>query len=538
MSNLNLKNLKENSKEILKAETGTLLFNLGKTHIGFWERKNGNIHFDIDEDEFIDIYGYKLFSEYGDYYKETKGIFNARSPFEIDMDSINDELKDFFNKTEIKLKFKNKNNEIEENLTLTDIVKGNVSDKGLIKNVMFRGCENINSGIDKGAPKKQLDNLHIVNAFGTTKEEITNKKKRYTNKKYYDETRIDFFINLWRKLGSLGKINIDVYKMRKFIINQVENWYIHLLSDSRFPANDVTLWDQAYMTASMFKASIAALCLDGEKHEQYMEYPRTIRWSILGIQYDKLGLAEKALNPSFIYWYRNKAEEVDEKIKEVVEEEYALGNEIYRDETGIYFIVPENICGKKLGDDVGLYRLDKKLDDLQEKVLECFNLFDGEAFPSIFVTEPSRGTMNMAFLIENAKENFLKPVYPKSNFIKEYFGNMAQDKKFKVICDICRMRLANKDEDDDLNLCKVCAKRQRENERTKINDDYKETIWTGELQDKNERIALVTMKFELGEWLNGNMLNTILNSNTEYVSDNIWEEALEEIEDLLKDINK
>ena len=144
--------------------------------------------------------------------------------------------------------------------------------------------------------------------------------------------------------------------------------------------------------------------------------------------------------------------------------------------------------------------------------MECFKLLDGEVFPAIFVTEPSRGTMNIAFLIENAKKNFLKPVYPKGDFVEEYFGNMEQDKKFRVICDICKMRLANKDEDNDLNLCKICAKRQRENERIRINDIYKETIWTGELQDKNGRIALVTMKFELGEWLNGNMLNTMLNN--------------------------
>ena len=180
---------------------------------------------------------------------------------------------------------------------------------------MFTGCENINSGIDKGAPKKQLDDLYIVNAFGTTKEEITNKKKGFMNKNRYDEARIDFLKKLWRKIDSFGRIDIHLYEMRKFITKEVKNWYSHLLSDSRFPANDVTLWDQAYMTASMFKASVAALCLDGGKYEHYMKYPRTIRWSILGVQYDKLGLAEKALNPSFIDWYRSKIDEVDEDIK-------------------------------------------------------------------------------------------------------------------------------------------------------------------------------------------------------------------------------
>ena len=36
---MNLQNLKDNRDEILKAEIGSLLFNLGKTHIGFWMKK-------------------------------------------------------------------------------------------------------------------------------------------------------------------------------------------------------------------------------------------------------------------------------------------------------------------------------------------------------------------------------------------------------------------------------------------------------------------------------------------------------------------
>ena len=31
-----------------------------------------------------------------------------------------------------------------------------------------------------------------------------------------------------------------------------------------------------------------------------MNNPSSIKWSILGVQYDKLGLAEKAMNPSLL----------------------------------------------------------------------------------------------------------------------------------------------------------------------------------------------------------------------------------------------
>lgn len=530
MSDLNLKNLEKYKMEILKAEVGALLFNLGKTHVGFWKKKNGKVYFQIDDDKFKEKYDYKPFSDYRGYFKKNnkkESKFNSKSPFTIDMDSINKELKDFFNETDINFQFKKnskENNKKEINLRLIDVVKGNAGDSEFINKVMFKGCENINSGIDKGAPKKQLNNLKIVNAFGTTKEEIANNEKDFVDLTRYDESRIIFLRNLWMKIDSMGRTNIDVYEMRRFILGEIKKWYSHLLSDSRFPINDVTLWDQAYMTASMFKASVATLCLEEEKYQDYIDRPREIKWSILGVQYDKLGLAEKALNPSFIDWYRNGTNVVDEKIKKVIEEDFALGNEIYRDETGIYFIAPENIYGKKVDGDVGLYRMNDNLSDIQEKIIECFKLFNGEVFPSIYITEPSRGTMNIAYLIENAKENFLKPVFPKSNnLVEEYFQETEDNNEFKVICDICKVRLAEDDKSEKLNLCSICKERKNEIERTKLNDEYKETIWTGELQDKNRRIALVTMKFELDEWLNGNMVNTMLISdyNMRNISNNL-----------------
>ena len=99
------------------------------------------------------------------------------------------------------------------------------------------------------------------------------------------------------------------------------------------------------MTASLFKAFLAAVQLDASKLKSYTDKIecRKIKWCILGIQYDKLGLAEKALRAQFIGWYRNAADETDKKVKKIIETKYTLGNEIYRDETGIYFIIPENV---------------------------------------------------------------------------------------------------------------------------------------------------------------------------------------------------
>ncbi len=511
MKKLNLQNLRGNHNDILKSEIGALLFNLGKTHIGFWEEKDGVTYFNLDK-----TYKDQFKREYGYYFKHYKEYFEGNDiykyPFEIDLEKVGKNIKPLLMDTEINLKFGTK----PIKLKLINVINGDAKvfkdQYHFIEKIMSRGCENINSGIDKGSPKKQLRDLKIANAFGSIKGVITDRDTKEYNYDIYDKRRIDFL----RKLDK-SKINFDdgIVNAREYVQTELKEWYSHLLSDSRYPINDVTLWDQAYMTSSMFKAALAAMSLDGTIYDECMrkKKPRKIKWSILGVQYDKLGLAEKAMNPYFIKWYRDKSCEVDEKVKQLIEVNYALGNEIYRDETGIYFIVPENICSKNKvnkNDTEKLYYLDDSLIELQDEIIKCFEDFNGEVFPAIFLTEPSRGTMNIAYLLENAKKNFLSPIYPNTVDNKSSL-EIKEKEELKPICDVCRTRLAEK-KVGDLNLCSTCDKRfsVRRKKELRNDNDKKETAFTGELQDSNGRIALVTLKFELSEWLNGDMLNLML----------------------------
>lgn len=513
MTSLNLQNLKENSKEILKSEIGALLFNLGKTHIGFWEkkydekRKHEVTFFKLDgsfDDSFKEEYGYRVFDWYKGYFKKDP---DGKCPFELDLEKAGGNVKPLLMDADIKIKLEGSKEKSSEDFKLVNVINGDgdAYKHDFIDKIMFKGCENVNSGIDKGSPKRQLDSLNIVNAFGSIKEKITDTDEGRSN---YDKKRIDFLKGLGSNNFDFGE---DLIEIREYVQREVKEWYSHLLSDSRFPINDITLWDQAYMTSSMFKAALAAISLDGSVYDDYMNDPRKVKWSILGIQYDKLGLAEKAMNPRFIKCYREKASKVDKKIKELIEVNYALGNEIYRDETGIYFIVPENICAKhsRKGDDVEtLYHLNDSLIELQDEIVNCFEVFSGEVFPAVFLTEPSRGTMNIAYLLKSAKKNFLKPVYPKTAEIEKLF-KLESPGHFNKICDVCGVRLAE-EETNGLKLCGICAERKRDEENEPIDKSNQETVFTGEIQDKNGRIALVTLKFELGEWLDGNMLNLML----------------------------
>ena len=469
-----LNNLKNYRDEILKAEIGALLFNLGKTHIGFGRWRD---HFQHLQNKF-------KWSSYKEYYK---------SYFDSEVNSASQDLKNFFDN----LNFNIPN--VMLNLPLKEIMLGGESSRDFVKKIFFRGCENINSGIDKGSPKEQLKaSLWLSNAFGSFKYEVEEKD--------FDDARLTFFRNLdcfLRRNNYYQSPNWQ--EIRKFIFDEIKPWYSKLLSDSRYPVNDVSLWDQAYMTASMFKAVLANMILENSRVQTYQNNPNSIKWRILGIQYDKLGLAEKGFKPAHIKWYREISREIDEEIKRLLEYEYPIGNEVYRDETGIYFIVGEDL-GKDLSNE-NLAKLKNDLSEIKDKILEIFKeKSKDEFYPAIFLTKASRGLMNLTYLLERARENFLKADWSKKNLKINNINNQAIG-----ICQVCKQRLVFETDkrDENKNICKTCYEEKTQGRINEwLNNRNGETIWTTELKDKKDRIALVVMKFELMDWLSGDLLNS------------------------------
>ena len=526
MLGLNLNELKNYKDEILKAEIGVVLFNLGKTHVGFWHKKEGEnywtSHFNItDEDKFNEdfknTYGYSPFGDYKKYYQSHQDI--GKSPFEYELEQSN--LKNFVFSQKVKFPFTIVNNNIKE-LEWSEFFKGDAIDKNsngyeLITKIFFRGCENINSGIDKSQlsdkaqPKTQLKGkLWLSNAFGAFKKKV--------ELPALDDARICFYNKLHNFLFYKNYLtNPDWQEIRRFIFEEVKNWYSRLLSDSRFPINDVTLWDQAYMTATMFKAVLSQLYMDSSKLNSYINAPSSIKWRILGIQYDKLALAEKGYKPQQIQWYREVSKDLDEEVKRLLEYEYPIGNEIYRDETGIYFLV-----GEDLGDDLkgnsNLAKLKSELQEIEEKIIEIFKekSFD-EFYPAIFLTKASRRLMNLTYLLEKAKENFLKANLSKKE--RDIIIEKPESGGAIGVCQVCRQRLVFESDrrDENQNICDICYEKKTKGRVDEwLKDAYKETIWIDELKDKNNRIALVTMKFEMEEWLSGIFLNTFVINNTNW----------------------
>lgn len=518
---LDLSKLKDHKAEILKCEIISLLFNLGKTHAGISnykkEKNKKKDYFPQAQSKFT---GYRKY--YNDHF------------FESELKEVNPKLLDFVDSITINI--------FNQKITWIKSSKKNVTFENFFGNIFFSGCENINSSIDKGAPISQLDKLWISNAFGGYKEDVKQENLDCGRKLFFQ--KLDSFLEYKGFYANKNNIKESNWcDLRNFVFDNVKDWYIHLLSDTRFPVNDVTLWDQAYMSASLFKAFVSSAilkdnCKEGSKSNEKIidskrENYRNIKWSILGIQYDKLALAEKALKPVHIKWYREVAKEVDDEISDLFVCEYPIGNEIYRDETGIYFLVSEELInGNSSGDNSSnFYPLSDDLDEIKKAVREVFlNKFHGEVFPAIFLTKPSRRLGTLGHLLYKASENYLKAELPP-NFEKEMIKD--SDSQGEGVCQVCVLRLANK-KDKDYLVCDICEERGQGRLDEWMNNRSQETIWTGEIQDKNGMIALVTLKFELEQWLNGNFLSTMVINDIYHMKNVPDFSSL--IEELIKDI--
>jgi len=225
---MNLFELENHRIDIIKAEIGVLLFNLGKTHIGFWKENSQTKMTTQEKTHFENEYGFKPFKYYKDYYE--------KNHFEEELDKINPELKDFFLD-----KDKHKVNLNNSEINWIEFFKGGESKEDCVKKIFFRGCENINSGIDKGSPDNNNQikcKLWISNVFGSF-EKIVDENNFDKKRNCFLASLNDFCLenNFYNK----DLILADWVILRNFIFEKIESWYSNLLSDSRYPVNDVTL---------------------------------------------------------------------------------------------------------------------------------------------------------------------------------------------------------------------------------------------------------------------------------------------------------
>jgi len=133
-------------------------------------------------------------------------------------------------------------------------------------------------------------------------------------------------------------------KKRRSLIDILREHGSHHLAETRLPDNDVTLFQHSFSVASIFKALLAGRLLEGRWDGLLMENKELAHssqeLSLLALQWNEEAFLARSRRSFEIMGRRESIRSFADKVKIFVEEELALGNEIYRDHKGICFMVP------------------------------------------------------------------------------------------------------------------------------------------------------------------------------------------------------
>lgn len=304
------------------------------------------------------------------------------------------------------------------------------------------------------------------------------------------------------------------------------------LADNRRPLNDVTLWDWGYLVASMSKAIASYLIRNSTSSNDaaLMCRVKAAPFRTLSITIDRLDKYCRCSKISDMLGIKLVLDDAYKKIREYLEEEYPVGNRIYHDETGEYYLIAE--ChGQSL------------LDHVREKVAEVFpedfrplvDLGTGVIAQDLETRTYVRGVLveSLKKIIAGPRQRFLsdQSIHSTSGlylFEKEWNCNAIKPEKKRSrrlveneICTVCGLRPVGYSEGKShenilqkaraRHVCTICLNR-RGKRAEKWCTELDKTIWIDEVADGNGRYALFIGSFGLEGWLDGEVLETTRNS--------------------------
>lgn len=169
----------------------------------------------------------------------------------------------------------------------------------------------------------------------------------------------------WNKLNGLSEQKWQ--ELRR----ETRDLFSQVIADRRRPINEVDLWSWGSLVGALYKASLAGTLLTGT-----VPAADDLQWRLLGVRLDGWGyISNVAHIPDLLARQRLLKDALDQ-VCTLLEVEYPLGSEIYRDQNGSVFIVPDV-------HDL-LQRTDTSDNTLQAKIVEAFSKkMDGDLIPEV-----------------------------------------------------------------------------------------------------------------------------------------------------------
>ena len=374
---------------------------------------------------------------------------------------------------------------------------------------LLNHCDHMDSGADKGTTRrkglpqqaKQLANATFwATVFGA--EPSDNR----VDAGELARLRRSLAVQLAGWLREVESSQEILVRDRDRVLDAVKAAFVKALGETRRPANDVLLWDHSYSVGTLYKAALAGCLLEETAVE-----PHEVRWRLLRVSFNGLAFLQQASRVGDILGRQAELRDAQDRLKELLEVTYPLGNEVYRDENGSAFVVPALGDNPQGGDAVkGL---------VQPLVFDAFRRsgLGGEVQPRLDVSDPSRRGEELHRLLVRG----VPPTAPFHDALRRWWGEGAAIEGEIDACPVCRVRPMGTAAPSDMERreavgresCWVCLERRARRSADWLDDEgaaWRRTIWLDEAADRHGRLALVVGRFDLRGWLDGAMVGTML----------------------------
>lgn len=276
--------------------------------------------------------------------------------------------------------------------------------------------------------------------------------------------------------------------------------FLSTLAETRLPNNDVTLWDQSYVAAALFKSAVAGALLDGSFPWNDRDIKGKTRWRLLTVALGTEHYEAHSVKIGDWTGAQGAIKEFFHRVAKLVEVDLAVGSLLYQDESVAVFSFP----GERSDETVPAGWLNGWENWLQDQVDEIARDLDLETLPHVRLSGPTRSLVPMVQEWREAKNKVAVPVLRPWDV-----RWLIPSESHGHVCPVCGVRL-NGDPTNKGKPCAVC--RERRHHRR---DDWLQghlgydTIWFEEVADANGRLALLTFSLDLEVWLNGEHVDSL-----------------------------
>ncbi len=327
--------------------------------------------------------------------------------------------------------------------------------------------------------------------------------------------------------------------------------------DTRLSVNDITLWDHSISTAILFKSLASWSVLLNPDLNNKRKFPSSddkkfTRWfhpQLLPLRIDGLRYLSASNNIPDLLGRRKLLTKIYDELQNILEWEFPLAGEVYRDENGpvfLTFLRDENGQGKVPLSQLYLPK-DSPSNPQTEHILpgaykkaitleECIRqavieLSQGDLTlpPEISLvtyTQKRTDTQEEKSLGELLADEQKEGLWLQADVsvIQNAWKNSAKEN----VCSVCGLRPLGFGATDEKErkkaisrkMCGVCLKRRADRAKSwaqgieksseeRFQNGHPGTVWLDEVADTNGRLALIVGYFPLEHWLDGTLVRSL-----------------------------